>query len=335
VADQVAPAVGTRSEIGHSSLIRFRASRTVIAMKCCNHFWPIYRLGLPRKIKTLLFLLSTLYFPMDYFSQYLPLPQPEYAYHDSVRGFETGTNFESRIWRYMNFTKFLSLLETSSLFFTRADRLGDNWEGALTLAEVIHRKKLEKRNKGKLHAWVPDIIKDTILNTAVSCWHMNHEESAGMWKLYVTGGEGIAICSSIRRLKSCFKPYDGNDKKEKIQNCIEKELLVKIGKVKYINFDSPKAQDIPRILLKRKSFMHEREIRAVVEDGSFQRDPGRPSRFTTGGDYVPVDLNMLIDTIFVSPTAQRWYVELVENVIARYGYHFKVKQSSLDKDPIH
>jgi hypothetical protein len=44
VTRQVAPAVGTRSEIGHSSLIRFRASRTVIAMKYCNHFWPALRL---------------------------------------------------------------------------------------------------------------------------------------------------------------------------------------------------------------------------------------------------------------------------------------------------
>ena len=33
------------------------------------------------------------------------------------------------LWRYMDFTKFVSLLEKSALFFPRADKLGDPFEG--------------------------------------------------------------------------------------------------------------------------------------------------------------------------------------------------------------
>ena len=34
------------------------------------------------------------------------------------------------LWRYMDFTKFVSFLDKSSLFFARADKLGDPFEGA-------------------------------------------------------------------------------------------------------------------------------------------------------------------------------------------------------------
>ena len=36
------------------------------------------------------------------------------------------------LWRYMDFTKFVSLLEKQALFFARADKLGDSFEGSLS-----------------------------------------------------------------------------------------------------------------------------------------------------------------------------------------------------------
>ncbi|MDR6438766.1 hypothetical protein J2790_003933 [Paenarthrobacter nicotinovorans] len=36
----------------------------------------------------------------------------------------------SRLWRYMDLPKFLSLLEDSALYFARADQIVDGWEGA-------------------------------------------------------------------------------------------------------------------------------------------------------------------------------------------------------------
>lgn len=35
------------------------------------------------------------------------------------------------IWRYMDFWKFLNLLETSSIHFSNSESLGDNYEGRL------------------------------------------------------------------------------------------------------------------------------------------------------------------------------------------------------------
>jgi hypothetical protein len=36
------------------------------------------------------------------------------------------------IWRYMDFTKFVSLLDRSALFFARADKFKDQFEGSWT-----------------------------------------------------------------------------------------------------------------------------------------------------------------------------------------------------------
>ena len=38
------------------------------------------------------------------------------------------------LWRYMDLAKFLSLLDESSLYFTRIDHFNDSYEGALGVA---------------------------------------------------------------------------------------------------------------------------------------------------------------------------------------------------------
>ena len=40
------------------------------------------------------------------------------------------------IWRYMDFTKFVSLLDRKALFFVKAGKLGDPFEGACTEADI-------------------------------------------------------------------------------------------------------------------------------------------------------------------------------------------------------
>jgi hypothetical protein len=46
-------------------------------------------------------------------------------------GFMPPQDQDHSVWRYMDFTKFLSLLDDQHLFFARADMLGDPFEGSL------------------------------------------------------------------------------------------------------------------------------------------------------------------------------------------------------------
>ena len=55
----------------------------------------------------------------------------------------------SMLWRYMSLAKFLSFLQTSSLYFSRIDQLGDPFEGTLTTENV-------RLLSMALREWLPD-----------------------------------------------------------------------------------------------------------------------------------------------------------------------------------
>ena len=50
------------------------------------------------------------------------------------------------IWRYVDFTKFISYLEKKALFFVRSDQLSDKYEGKFTEADSkIWEEKLKPK----------------------------------------------------------------------------------------------------------------------------------------------------------------------------------------------
>ena len=48
---------------------------------------------------------------------------------------------DSSIWRYLDFTKLVSLLETRALHFSRADLLGDPYGGSTAISISGHRDR--------------------------------------------------------------------------------------------------------------------------------------------------------------------------------------------------
>ena len=56
----------------------------------------------------------------------------------------TPPSSDAILWRYMDFTKFVSLLEKQALFFPRADKLGDPFEGSFTKVNEAMRPMLYK-----------------------------------------------------------------------------------------------------------------------------------------------------------------------------------------------
>jgi len=228
-------------------------------------------------------------------------------------------NTNAPIWRYMDFTKFVSLLDKQALFFTRADKLGDPFEGSHPKENIPLRAKVYK-DEIPLEA-ISEIYKLLREFTAVNCWHLNTHESAAMWKLYLKSNEGIAIRSSFRRLKDSFR-----DKKHDIF----------IGKVQYIDYEAYRIPDDPlsSFLYKRKSFGHELELRAVIQKLPQKGLSPRSKRPFDDGIYVPVDLNTLISDIYLAPTSPKWLHELVESVLKKYHLRKEVHQLSLDDVPV-
>ena len=213
------------------------------------------------------------------------------------------------IWRYMSFSKFVAMLNTSALYFTVASKFEDKWEGTLPL-----------KNKEKIDPRIISFFEQYRSTNAVNCWHQRDNESATMWKNYTQGNEGIAIKSTVGHLTQSFRNVEGT---------ITFNSRVHVGKVKYIDY----AQEVLNttngyipLLCKRNFFVDEQEIRAVIGDGLLS------GFFVQGlpGINVPVDLNMLIDAIYVDPVAADGFFDLVKSIV---NEQYAVSRSSIGEKP--
>jgi hypothetical protein len=249
--------------------------------------------------------------------------------------FEKPADENAAIWRYMDFTKFVSLLDRQALFFARADTMPDPFEGSYSKENVRLRpelyKDLPKESLDKMLGSSAHFSREVRRFTLLNCWHISENESAAMWKLNLKTDEGVAIRSTFRRLADSLKTYT--------------EQRVYIGKVKYIDYDTdwlPEGNIFYPFLHKRKSFEHERELRAVIQRLPFVemgRVPDSRIDLTQAtpdlGAYVPVDVDLLLETVFVSPAAPAWFYELVSSVAGKYGFSKEVRRSNLGEDPVY
>ena len=237
--------------------------------------------------------------------------------------FEKPDDENIKIWRYLDFTKLASQLDKQALFFIRADKLSDPFEGSYSKANIKLRPIIYKDIPKKSQEQFPDIYKKIKRSMFVNCWHINEGESAAMWKLYLKSDEGVAIQSTFKRLTESFNDY------------LEDEVC--IGKVRYIDYENewlPEGNLFYPFLHKRKSFEHEHELRAIIlYSGDEGIDLTRES--SDLGMHIPVNLDILIEKIFVSPTAPKWFNDLITSIIAKYNLKKEVIQSSLANDPVY
>ncbi|MBX8942483.1 hypothetical protein [Lysinibacillus sp. K60] len=234
-----------------------------------------------------------------------------------------------KIWRYMDFTKFIDLLESNSLFLTRTDRFNDKFEGSYPSSNRRLRKEVYlKEENGELMLNAVELL-DGFVNwsrpfTFINCWHLNEYESAGMWDLYLKSNEGIAIQSNVGRL---------------IESLNDTPEVVYLGKVDYIDFKNdwmPEGNMFYPFLHKRKSFEHEKEIRLVHQDLPVEDKKGFDYSAEPTHQYgksIKVDINTLIENIYVSPEAPFWFYELTKKLVEKYNLNKNVFQSELSELP--
>ena len=228
----------------------------------------------------------------------------------------TTKNKVLHIWRYIDLTKLLSLLETKTLYFSRSDKLNDPFEGSITKPALEEMKKEVPLPAQKVfHSFKEKAF--------LNCWHLSEYESEAMWKLYSYSNLGIAIKSSVGRLIKSFT--------------IEERYDIYIGEVNYLDYEKDffnYGNIFCYFFNKRKSFEHEKEIRALVSHAI--KNPKRKANesYDGFGVNIKVDLNELIENIYVSPFSPLWYHDLVISVLKRYNTKFDVLQSSLNNEPL-
>ena len=222
----------------------------------------------------------------------------------------------------MDVTKLIALLEAGCLFFPRADRLGDPWEGAVSRQNLALRPnlyaQLAPEELAMMSAQLGVLFREQRRHMFISCWHQNEHESAAMWRLYLKSDEGIAIQTTFDRLKEAL--------------CLYKDRPVYIGQVRYLDYEKdfvPEGNALAPILHKRNSFAHESEVRAVIN--TLGLGGVAQASVAENGIYVPISIDVLVERIYIAPTTPEWVFKAIEGMISRYGLERLVSKSALSE----
>ena len=239
------------------------------------------------------------------------------------------------LWRYMDFSKYVSLISTKSLYFSRSDCFKDAFEGA----KGLKRRKIiwdayyagffcraietapggigKKLSTKEIVSQANNLLQEMNQNgneerkhCFISCWHENDIESEAMWSIYSHYIENaIAIRTTFKSLKECFGENSN----------------IAIGRVNYIDFEKSFAGVNESFWYKRKSFEYEKEVRAII----------RNYKTESTGIELPVDLSKLLLDVYVSPYSPEWFYKVVQSVTKQYGVKCLVSQSRLIQEPFY
>lgn len=225
---------------------------------------------------------------------------------------------ESVIWRFLDLAKFISLLKESALFMTRADKFEDHFEGAVCL--LAYSDKYDEALADYYSDITGHSVSDALIeeehraiqlirkNSFLSCWFESPYESIAMWRLYASGqnSKGVAIKTTVGRLKKSI----GHE--------------IEIGRIEYIDYSKEWPNANEALWRKRISFEYEHEVRIrIITEGGLSPTP---PEFR----LLPVNLNELIESVYVSPMAETWFRDVVVDVLKKYGLNKDVHHSALD-----
>ena len=213
------------------------------------------------------------------------------------------------VWKYLDLSKFLELLLSQKLFMSRSDKFEDQYEGTFSEPTYEEIKKLAINKPEFINYYKTHREKVTI-----SSWHINEYESFAMWQIFTQNSEGLAIQSTIGRLQEAVGT--------------EKVFEQYIGEVNYIDY---KKEYIPfddlffPFLFKRKSFQYEREVRIIT-------DVSKNNLTINDGLKINININQLIERIYIHPKSENWYKNLVIQLVKQLGYAITIEKSDLESD---
>ncbi|MDZ4441670.1 DUF2971 domain-containing protein [Bacillus cereus] len=255
-----------------------------------------------------------------------------YILFKEIAGVNSVIEGNAKLWRYMDFTKLVSLLATQSIYLRRSDEFKDVFEGVLfgygvenaredieaMFSEAGCSERFIQTRLEEAEELANDVIERAERNRKnvfINCWHLNEYESAAMWDLYLKSNEGIAIQTTFDKIKQSL-------------NVCKEEIF--IGKVKYI--DHTKQKNLTESYLepfftKRISFKHEQEVRLVYALTPYHEEYDENS--DVKGKGIQVSLTDLIERVYVSPDADSWFVDVVKVVLEKFDIDAEVVHSDL------
>ncbi len=227
-------------------------------------------------------------------------------------------NHELVIWRYLDFTKFVDLLLRKELFFTRSDNFEDPFEGIFRLKDYENTKQF----------WTDEQLTKKFY--FLNCWHINNNQSDAMWKIFLNTKNGIAIKSTIGQLIKSIEIADEDIFISKIYYRDYDKVTFNELMFEEQNKIGSRGGGLNQFSYKRISFEHEKELRLYYIDmpiphaiiNGIPREPINHKR-------INITVEELIAEVVIAPFADDWFKDLVEEIIARLNFNFKISKSEL------
>ncbi len=267
---------------------------------------------------------------------------------DMVENFFEETEDDPTIWRFVDHSKFIWILQNTSLYFRRTDLMNDPYEGhppvsylRKNIDELQKRRERvnEKLSPDGVDGPLPPVSPDDVLapfehfrrSYYINCWHESELESVAMWKIYLSSGDGVAIKSNFDSLLSTIKSSADGE--------------VSGGRMNYVDFEKssfPHDNILRAHALKQQEYSYENEIRFSIYDPpptkKDEHEAGDMVDYLYGeqqpGKHLCLNIEDIIDEVRISPYSPGWVDENYwENVIDKYKLDIEVSESVVTVPP--
>jgi len=249
---------------------------------------------------------------------------------------------ETPIWRYMDLQRFVTLLVSQAIYFTKAATYADDpWEGfckilapTTPLPAPGPDGTVLLETTEQVHTSFANSVRPYLENPAnhlyVSCWSAQ-QESMAMWSLYGDSSRGLAIRSDVGSFKAAllFGLTEDHYRSGLVTYTedIEKSPQSQVSLMETVPL--PGGASLRRTMtslgfLKRSCYNFEREWRCVLY---------QDARTDVQGVDITCDLERLVTDVVIGPKAANYFKGVVEELMERFGLKKPVSASRLLNSP--
>ncbi len=229
---------------------------------------------------------------------------------------DNSIDWQEKLWRYFSTDRFLSLLDSSKLYFAAASQFEDRFEGSVAVIHPEHKTDPRYEGMDRNEKAFYELKRLTKIN----CWHRANYESDAMWKLYALKRKGVAIYTTPEQIKNALTPY-------KIKPEFGEEQLYG-GAIKYIDLASEKLKTsmLETFYHKHMAFEWEKEFRLAI---SLRNAEESGVNVPEKGIEVQTNLLELISKIVLGPELTQKDKEEIIRKAKEVGILNKVEVSTL------
>ncbi len=236
----------------------------------------------------------------------------------------------STIWRYMSLNKFISLLQTNTLFFSCLTEMNDPLEGANYRDSFFIKGFFGACNKGletkeyniKNFKKALDALRNYQQNFFTCCFYSKQSESRVMYESY-SSENGVAIKFNYKSILSEINKH--------YASTLDTDFELGYGKVEYYEFNH--ASNFFKLFLndpnefnfdpftKEDIHKHEEEFRFLFYNKNHLKK--------INNIQVVIDLKSSILEIVAHPNSLDWEINILNNLIKTYNLDFQLKKSKI------